>query len=117
MTIKTERLLQGLCFGEGPRWHDGALWLSDMHAYEVLRVSADGHAERVVSVDMQPSGLGWLPSADGRAAAGDLLIVSMLDRKVLRYDGRSLTQHADLGALSHRAHRGRARWKRARGGV
>ena len=51
MTIKTERLLQGLCFGEGPRWHDGALWLSDMHAYEVLRVSADGHAERVVSVE------------------------------------------------------------------
>lgn len=100
MTLKTERLLQGLCFGEGPRWHDGALWLSDMHAYEVLRVSTDGRAEHVVRVDMQPSGLGWLPGADGRAEGGDLLVVSMLDRKVLRFDGRTLTEHADLGALA-----------------
>ena len=34
----TEVLLDGLCFGEGPRWHRGALWLSDMHAHQVLRV-------------------------------------------------------------------------------
>ncbi|MGA1372177.1 MAG: SMP-30/gluconolactonase/LRE family protein [Pseudomonadales bacterium] len=100
MTLQTERLLEGLCFGEGPRWHQGALWLSDMHAHEVLRVTADGQSTTVVTVPAQPSGLGWLPGPDGAGTAGDLLIVSMLDRKVLRYDGRELRTHADLGALA-----------------
>ncbi|MGD8416301.1 MAG: SMP-30/gluconolactonase/LRE family protein [Pseudomonadales bacterium] len=88
-----ERLADGLCFGEGPRWHDGELWLSDMHAYEVLRFSPDGVRHPVVRVENQPSGLGWLPN-------GDLLIVSMRDRRVLRFDGHTLTEHADLSALA-----------------
>ena len=91
--METRVLLHGLCFGEGPRWHDGALWLSDMHAREVLRITADGHATRVFEVAEWPSGLGWLPE-------GDLLVVSMRDRRILRWDGASLTQHADLGALA-----------------
>ena len=36
MTRATEVLLDGLCFGEGPRWHDGKLWFSDMHAHRVM---------------------------------------------------------------------------------
>ena len=43
-------LLEGLCFGEGPRWHDGALWLSDMHARQVLRVDGDGNPAVVVEL-------------------------------------------------------------------
>jgi sugar lactone lactonase YvrE len=91
--MSTERLIEGLCFGEGPRWHDGALWLSDMHAHQVLRITADGQAEPLVEVANQPSGLGWLPN-------GDLLIVSMTDRKLLRFDGRDLSTHADLSGLA-----------------
>ena len=30
--------LTGLCFGEGPRWHDGRLYLSDMHDHRVLAI-------------------------------------------------------------------------------
>ncbi|MDA1075840.1 MAG: SMP-30/gluconolactonase/LRE family protein [Proteobacteria bacterium] len=90
---KTDILLDGLCFGEGPRWHEDQLWLSDMHAHEVLRVSTQGVAEHVVSVENRPSGLGWLPD-------GDLLIVSMIDCKLLRFDGTALTTHADLSALA-----------------
>ena len=41
--MNTETLLQGLCFGEGPRWYDGALWLSDMHAHQVCRRSGRSH--------------------------------------------------------------------------
>jgi len=92
-SMPTTRLADGLCFGEGPRWHDGALWLSDMHAHEVLRFTADGTRTRVVEVENRPSGLGWLPD-------GDLLIVSMTDRSVLRFDGSRLTLHADLSDLA-----------------
>jgi sugar lactone lactonase YvrE len=90
MANEAKTLLDGLCFPEGPRWHDGKLWFSDMHAHQVIRVGLDGRAENVVEVKEAPSGLGWLP--DGR-----LLVVSMYDRKLLRQerDGR-LVEHADL---------------------
>lgn len=87
-------LLEGLCFAEGPRWLDGELWLSDMHAQEVLRVSPDGKKTSVVRLaDDQPSGLGWLPS-------GELLIVSMTKRQLLRFDGHNLHVHADLSPVA-----------------
>lgn len=91
--MKTTTLLDGLCFGEGPRWHDGALWLSDMHDHKVLRVTADGSSETVCEVPHWPSGLGWLPD-------GDLLVVSMTDRRLLRFDGDELRPHADLWNLA-----------------
>ena len=37
-----KELTRDLCFGEGPRWHDGALWISDMHAHLVYRVDQSG---------------------------------------------------------------------------
>ncbi len=87
-------LIEGLCFGEGPRWHDGALWLSDMHDRKVLKVTPTGAAETIVTLsDDEPSGLGWLPN-------GELLIVSMRKRQLLRFDGQQLHLHADLSALA-----------------
>ena len=84
-----------VAFGEGPRWHEGALWWSDMHGDRVNRL-VDGVVEAVCEVPMQPSGLGWLP--DGR-----LLVVSMTDKRVLRRepDG-ALVTHADLSGLAPR---------------
>jgi sugar lactone lactonase YvrE len=94
VTLKnTDTLVEGLCFGEGPRWRDNALWLSDMHDHQVIRVSTDGSVTPVVTVENRPSGLGWLPD-------GQLLIVSMIDRSILRYDGESLHLHADLSDLA-----------------
>ena len=87
-------LIDGLCFAEGPRFREGALWLSDMHAQTILRITTEGKSEVVVSLeDDQPSGLGWLPN-------GDLLIVSMTKRQVLRFDGEALSVHADLSELA-----------------
>jgi sugar lactone lactonase YvrE len=86
-------LLEGLHFGEGPRWHDGKLWFSDFYDHAVMSVKPGGKAEKVVEVPGQPSGLGWLP--DGR-----LLIVSMTDRKLMRLEGKSLVQHADLSGVA-----------------
>jgi len=87
------RLVSELAFGEGPRWHAGRLWLSDMHDFHVVNVDLTGRLERVLRVDGRPSGLGWLP--DGR-----LLVVSMEERKLLRFDGRSLEVHADLAPFA-----------------
>lgn len=87
-------LVDGMAFGEGPRWHEGRLWCSDMHRHLVMAVELDGRVETVCEVPGQPSGLGWLP--DGR-----LLVVSMTDRRVLRleHDG-ALVVHADLSTLA-----------------
>lgn len=87
-------LLDGLMFPEGPRWHDGRFWFSDQHAKRVVATDEQGNAETIVEVPNQPSGLGWLP--DGR-----MLVVSMIDRKVLRFerDG-ALVEHADLSAVA-----------------
>jgi sugar lactone lactonase YvrE len=93
VTLRTQTLVDGLCFGEGPRWHDDALWLSDMHAKEVIRVAGDGTVSSVVHVENCPSGLGWLPD-------GQLLVVSMIDRSLLRFDGERLHTHADLSPFA-----------------
>ena len=86
-------LVDGLAFGEGPRWHDGRLFLSDMHAHRVLSVDAtDGSTTVVAEHDSPLSGIGWLP--DGR-----LLVVAM-DGAVLRLDASGLVVHADVTALA-----------------
>ena len=90
---KLEVLLAGLKFGEGPRWRDGKLWFSDFYAHRVATVGLDGRDETIVEVPQRPSGLGW-------TANGELLVVSMLDRRVLRFDGKTLHLHADLSTLA-----------------
>jgi sugar lactone lactonase YvrE len=93
-TLRSERLLGGLAFAEGPRWHVDRLWFSDMHRQEVVAVDLEGERETIVTVPNDPSGLGW-------TADGQLLVVSMRDRRLLRLepDG-SLAQVADLSGLA-----------------
>lgn len=88
--MSTTILRDGLYFGEGPRWHEGRLWYSDFYDHAVHAIDLDGNDERIVEVESQPSGLGWLPN-------GDLLVTSMLDRKLMRWNGSELTTHADFG--------------------
>jgi len=92
-SIPTEPFLDGLHFGEGPRWHEGRLWYSDFFDHAVFSVGEGGGNDgrrTEAEVPGQPSGLGWLP--DGR-----LLVVSMLDRIVLRREADgSLVRHGTL---------------------
>ena len=85
----TKILRDGLYFGEGPRWHDGRLWYSDFYDHTVHAIDLHGNDASILEVASQPSGLGWLPN-------GDLLVTSMLDRRLMRWDGTNLTVHADL---------------------
>jgi sugar lactone lactonase YvrE len=87
-------LADGFVFGEGPRWHDGQLWFSDMHGEAVYTATLDGSVSKMLALPgKKPSGLGFLPS-------GAVLVVSMTDRTVLRLsaDG-SCSVHAHLDAL------------------
>ncbi|OZE28888.1 gluconolactonase [Rhodococcus sp. 05-2254-6] len=88
---KFETIVPGMTFTEGPRWHDGRIWFSDLYTHKVQSAREDGSDLREeATVPNQPSGLGWLP--DGR-----LLIVSMMDKTLLRRepDG-TVVVHADL---------------------
>lgn len=87
--------VEGLRFGEGPRWRDNSLYFSDMHDGKVWRIAVPGAPlELVAEVPAHPSGLGWLPD-------GQLLIVSMQDKKLLRQEADgSLSIHADLSDLA-----------------
>lgn len=87
-------LVEGVDFGEGPRWHEGRFWYSDFYQHTIWSVGAGGdrRAEFELPSD-RPSGLGWLPD-------GTLLVVSMEKRQVLRSQGSDLVLHADLSELA-----------------
>ena len=82
-------LLDGGCFFESPRWHEGRWWVSDFYRHRVLTVDTDGRSEDVLEVEGQPSGLGWMPN-------GSLLVVSMREHRIMRWDGETLMLHADV---------------------
>jgi sugar lactone lactonase YvrE len=87
-------LMEGIAFGESPRWHDGRLWFSDWGAHQVIALNRDGSHEVVVSVPSFPMCIDFLP--DGR-----LLVVDSPRRRLLRRepDG-SMVAHADLAPIS-----------------
>ncbi|SNS89440.1 SMP-30/gluconolactonase/LRE family protein [Sphingopyxis indica] len=82
----------GLQFGEGPRWHDDALFVSDMFGKRVVRIGADATVETIIEVPGAPSGLGWLP--DGR-----MIVVSMTDSMLLSVAGGKMDAYADLSSI------------------
>ncbi len=89
-------LMEGITFGESPRWHDGRVWFSDWGAHQVIALDPqDGH-EVVVSVESFPMCIDFLP--DGR-----LLVVDSAQRRLLRreLDG-SMVAHADLSVVSEK---------------
>src|ERR1700753_2666565 len=91
MTDAATTVISGFAFLEAPRWHDGRVWFSDFYTHQVLSAREDGADLRTEAVvPGQPAGLGWRP--DGR-----LLVVSMVDRRVLRREADGiLAVHADL---------------------
>ena len=109
--VPATKVASGFSWPEIPRWHDGALWFSDMYNHCLVRLAEDGTTEKVVDAsDRKPlstepgsdepgqtevvlGGAGWLP--DGR-----LIVNSMHERVVLVWDGTSLELYADLRALA-----------------
>jgi sugar lactone lactonase YvrE len=88
--------MEGIVFGESPRWHDGQLWFSDWGAHQVIALDPGGGHEVVATVESFPMCIEFLP--DGR-----LLVVDSAQRRLVRRetDG-SLVQHADLSDVSQK---------------
>jgi sugar lactone lactonase YvrE len=91
-----EVLMDGVVFGESPRWHDGRLWFSDWGANQVIALGTDGTHEVIATVPSFPMCIDLLP--DGR-----LLIVDSAERRLLvREPDGALPPYADLSAVSDR---------------
>ncbi len=86
-------LIDGIDFGEAPRWRDGRLWYSDFYQHTVYTVTPEGKRTAMLTLDDQPSGLGWLPN-------GDLLVVAMQSKRLLRFDGKETTVYAELSEFA-----------------
>ncbi|TPL93175.1 SMP-30/gluconolactonase/LRE family protein [Mesorhizobium sp. B2-3-10] len=92
---KPHIVMEGLAFGESPRWHDGRLWVCNWGTGEIIAVDADGSRKIMLTIPaVLPYSIDWLP--DGR-----LLVVSGREGLLLRQEADgSLVTHADLRGLS-----------------
>ena len=93
MKRELKTLMDGLTFGEGPRWYGNKFYFSDFYSHKVYSLDLKGNYEVIVEVPNQPSGLGWMPD-------GTMLIVSMKDRKLLSFKDDSIKEEADLSELA-----------------
>jgi len=81
----------GLTWGEGPRWKDGALWVSDTQKGGIWTDS--GGAWNFTPLAAQSNGLWFLP--DGR-----LVGAIMRENRVGLWDGTDFRSYADLSAVA-----------------
>jgi sugar lactone lactonase YvrE len=91
--VESLPFVDGIVYGEGPRWHSGRLWFTDGPAGLVYSVGEAGDVAVEVALD-HASGLGWLPD-------GTLVVSTLFEAKVHHVDG-----HGRVAAtfdLSHRA--------------
>ena len=58
--LEARPFVEGLSFGECPRWRDGRLWYSDFYQGTVSSAGVDGDVRVEVEVPTGPAGLGWL---------------------------------------------------------
>jgi sugar lactone lactonase YvrE len=94
VSARPDVVASGLAYAEDPRWRDGWLYFSDMYGGKIHRVRPSGALETVLDLGTgTPSGLGFMPN-------GDLLFVSMFERKLFRLGEAGITRHADLSALA-----------------
>jgi sugar lactone lactonase YvrE len=88
--VAAEPFIDGLRFGECPRWHEDRLWFVDFYDGTVQSVGDRGDVRVELEVPGEPAGLGWLP--DGR-----LVVVARKARTVLRREADgTLVPHGDL---------------------
>lgn len=72
--------VDGIVYGEGPRWHNGRLWFTDGPAGQVCSAGENGDVAVEVALE-HASGLGWLPD-------GTLVVSTLFEAKVHHVDGQ-----------------------------
>ena len=79
---------------EGPRWHAGRLWFVDCMARTLLSLGSAGDCQQHATfADDTPCGLGILPD-------GNLIVLTMFRKRLLKYAGGELSLYADLSKIA-----------------
>jgi sugar lactone lactonase YvrE len=87
-------ILEGGRYFEAPRWRDGRLWFVDCMARTLLSVGPTGGLqEHAVVSDDTPCGLGVLPN-------GDIVVLTMFRKRLLRFADGKLSLYADLSQIA-----------------
>jgi sugar lactone lactonase YvrE len=79
-SIEPVPFVDGITYGEGPRWHHDRLWFSDGPAGRVCSVGEAADIAVEAEVD-HASGLGWLPD-------GTLVVSALLEPTIYHVDMR-----------------------------
>ncbi|WP_029144887.1 SMP-30/gluconolactonase/LRE family protein [Microbacterium luticocti] len=93
----THTIVDRLTFPEGPRWHAGVLYFSDMHAGEICAWSESQGLRTLAQIPGRPSGIGFLSD-------DVLLVTSQEDRCVYRVPlvgcETAPVVHADVSSIA-----------------
>ena len=91
---KLKVLLEGGRYFEGPRWHAGRLWFVDCLDRTLLSLGPAGDRQQHAKfADDTPCGLGILPD-------GNVVVLTMFQKKLFKYANGQLSLHADLSQIA-----------------
>jgi sugar lactone lactonase YvrE len=91
---RLEKVADGFAMAEGPRWRDGSIVLTDIHANAIKQIDVgSGVVTTLVELDSPPISTGFLSD-------GSLLISSLTAHRVWRYDDGELDTYSDLSGIS-----------------
>ena len=89
-----EQVAGGFSFAEGPRWHDGAVYLSHIHNDAIERVDLDGTVSRVTELPGSPISIGF-------ASDGSMLVSALsTSRFIWQVVDGEVTDFRDVTALA-----------------
>jgi len=88
-----ELLCEGFVFPETPRWHRGSFYCCSIDEGLIYRIDSDGSRTLLVGIDDLVSGFCFV-SRDSE----EMVISSITRKKLLRWDGRSLDELADVAS-------------------
>ena len=89
-----EKVAGGFSFAEGPRWHDGAVYLSHIHDDAIERVDTDGTTSRVADLPGSPISMSFMDD-------GSILVAALSAGALWRVDaGGAVSEFFDLTPLS-----------------
>jgi sugar lactone lactonase YvrE len=94
LNLELEKVAGGFSFAEGPRWHDGAVYLSHIHDDAIERVDADGTTTRVADLPGSPISMSF-------AADGSIVVSALSAGALWRIDTDGMVSECfDLTPLS-----------------
>ena len=89
-TARVERVATGFTFTEGPLWHNGRLWFSDVEGDRMRAVDASGKVEQLIAnaggLPNPPPGKNIGPNGMTPDKDGSVLMAQMGARRIARID-------------------------------